>query len=508
MQHDQFAARYAIKLGSSVIVAACNIVIQFLLPRAISIEEYGFYSYNLNVFSSVIVMSNLSASSALVAKYSKHQKDIGYVTFYLKFYGIVALVLTLALIGIYTFESMRESFGGQTLFSIMLGLEAAALLKFLADVISIYDTAAIARFPAVMQIIQRVFLCIFLIATYLLGYLNLVVFYFGQVSILLIVIGVLLWVFFEDYRMSRVECVERSTHVYFREYYEFCKPLVVAGMVSQGIVIFMNYALMRYSGPVEQAMFGVAWQLNTLVGYVFSPYAELMKREFSIIVYIQEQLRQKLLQSTKIIIWLSSYFAIFIAVYAQKLLSLLYGNKYADAVVATQMIMMYTISQAMGQLYGSFLIAKEDTKGYAMLSIVGQVVSVVSIFLFQVPNFIFKSGLGSTGIGLTYTCAGYISVLVMMGYIAKESGASFIKMFWSFVVTMGSCILVSQTTRLLTEAIFFDGMLKDIFCVTIGGLLYTFILAAEIYSFPDLIATKRVTIQQVIGKVIARWGEK
>ena len=76
MKKDGFTKRYFIKISSSVIVAVLNTVIQLLLPRAFTVEEFGFYSYNLNVFTSVVVMSNLSMSAALVSKYAKRNNEI------------------------------------------------------------------------------------------------------------------------------------------------------------------------------------------------------------------------------------------------------------------------------------------------------------------------------------------------------------------------------------------------------------------------------------------------
>ena len=61
MKQDEFKIRYIIKLSSSALIAILNIIIQMILPRVLSVEEYGYYSYNLNVFTSVVSMATLSA---------------------------------------------------------------------------------------------------------------------------------------------------------------------------------------------------------------------------------------------------------------------------------------------------------------------------------------------------------------------------------------------------------------------------------------------------------------
>lgn len=509
MKRDKFVGRYAIKLISSALVAVCNIVIQFLLPRAISVDDYGFYTYNLNVFTSVVVMANLSASSALVAKYSKKCEDIGYVKIYLWFFAFMTAVLSTGLMGIYGFKSIRNSFGGQSLLVVMLGLEASIVMKLMSDVVSLYDAAAISRFPAFIQVIQRIVLCLFVIGSYLLGHLELKYFYIGQITIFIIVLIVMIAAFFKDYHKNYKMPIVRKIREYFKEYYDFCRPLIVAGIISQGIVILMNYTLMKYSGASEQAMFGAAWQLNTLVGYVFSPYAELMKREFAVITDQPVALKYRMWQSVKTVIWIGTYFAIFIAVFAHWLLPLLYGDGYANAVSVTQMIMVYTIFQAWGQICGSFLIATEATRGYAVLCVIGQIVSVLCVLLFQIPNFFFPTGLGSSGIGLTYMCSNYISVIAMMIYILKKYRISHMRMHGIYVIAIGSCALIAFAIRMAVTPLFYNkGGVMEILGIGICGLIYTIVIGLEIYLFPDLIGVKRETIKDLISKVTAKWERK
>ena len=509
MKRDRFGGRYAIKLGSSVLAALFNVVIQFLLPRAIPVDEYGFYTYNLNVFTSVVVMANLSASGALVAKYSKRCEEIGYVSFYLKFFALMTAALTLGLLGLYSLPSIRESFGGQTVLAVMLGLEASVLIKLMTDVISLYDAAAISRFPSLVQVLQRFALCLFVIGTYLLGRLNLVLFYIAQLSILAAAAAILLRAFYRDHRVSYDKPVVRPTKEYAAEYYRFCRPLVVAGIVSQGIIILMNYTLLNYAGAAEQAMFGAAWQLNTLVAYVFSPYAELTKREFAVLTDQAEALRHRLWQSVKTVIWLSSYFAVFIAVFARWLLPLLFGGDYADAVSVTQMIMIYTVFQAWGQVCGAFLIATEDTRSYAVLSVVGQVASVACVLLFQVPNFLFEGGLGSTGIGLTYMVSNYISVMVMMFVILRKRGGSQLRVHGVYLAAIGSCFAASMAIRALARPLFLErGLVLGLVGIGLSGLAYTAVIAGEIWLFPDLIGVSRASLRGITEKVSAKWKKR
>ena len=123
MKQDEFRYRYIVKVGSSIAIALLNMIIQFILPRALSVEEYGYYTYNLNVFTSVVMLANLSTSNAFIAKYSKRNQEIGLIYFYLKFFAIVALGLNIAVFIFFKCGISGNAFAGQTIEIVLLGLE-------------------------------------------------------------------------------------------------------------------------------------------------------------------------------------------------------------------------------------------------------------------------------------------------------------------------------------------------------------------------------------------------
>ena len=177
MKQDNFANRYIIKLGSSVILAVLNMVIQMMLPRAISTDEFGYFGYNLNVFTSLVVLANLSTSNAMVAKFSKKNDELGIVRFYLKFYGIMALILNIGILALFPLPAVHNAFGGQTLLVVVLALDAYVVNKLLTDVISMYDASAISRFPALMQVVMKTALSLVIIVGFATKLLNLAMLY-------------------------------------------------------------------------------------------------------------------------------------------------------------------------------------------------------------------------------------------------------------------------------------------------------------------------------------------
>ncbi len=501
MKQDKFTKRYIIKLSSSIIIVILNLVVQLLLPRTFSLEEYGFYSYNLNMFTSIIAITNLSTTNAMVSKFSKRNEEIGIVIFYLKFWLFLSMVLNIGVIFLYSLGPLKETFAHQTLIIVLMSMEVAIVTRLLGDCIGIFDAMTISRYPAVMQIASKVVLCIIVLAGYFLGTLNLLFFYGSQLLVtLLIVLIMLKKIYAEQHRQFPV-VIDRGYRFYLKEYYIFCKPLVLSGIISQILVIFMNWALMKWSGVTEQAMFGAAWQLNSLVGYVFTPYADLSRREFAVLVKDTKQLKHRFEQALKIVMWLTCYFTLFIGFSTDWILPIIYGDKYRGAEMATLFIMFYTIYQAWGQICGSFFLATEQTRIHAITGVIGQMASVGCVLLFQIPNPIWNNGLGAIGIALVYLIPNIISVTISIAVISYLSGMSFIKNESIQIAPILICGVLAYFLNLGLNSIWNTNSLPGLmYKILISGSLYTIVIAGIIWLCPGFVGLSRKHIKELMTR--------
>lgn len=502
MKQDEFSERYIIKLSSSLVIAVINAVIQMLLPRALSVEAYGMYSYNLNIFTSIVVMSNLSSSNAMISKFSRRNEERGLLYFYLIFFFIISLLLNAVVFIVYILGGTDKFFGGQTIFLVLLGLNAAILNKLLTDTISMYDAMAISRFPAIVQIVLKVFLCVCICVGYFAGTLSLYVFYIWQSGITFVVLLILLQALLREHKKRYCLSKSQAIKVYCSEFYQFCKPLVLVSGWAQLMVIVMNWALMNFAGETEQAMYGAALQLNVLIGYVFSPYAELLKREFAVVTDNQEILRHKLLHAMQHMYWITAYFSIFIFLCADWIILFLFGNEYKNAVGVTQVIMLYTLYQAWGQVGGSFLLATEQTTKQAIFTWISQTQVLIFIFLFQVPNIFFPQGLGAGGIALNYMMSNFISTLITIRYCARYVDIKQLKMIEIQIKTLFCCISAAIIGRFLASFVTVVNSTTLLLLIKIltAGIVYTILISALLWRYPQMIGLKRAQIIQKLRR--------
>lgn len=499
MKQDQFRNRYIIKLTSSIIIVAINVVIQILLPRALSVEEYGYYTYNLNVFTSVVSIANLSTTNAMVSKFSKHNEEIGYVSFYIKFWALMTIVLNIGISVLYKTQFFQHTFAGQTIIVVLLGLESVIVTSFLSDSIGIFDAMAVSRYPAVMQIILKIVICITILIGYFTGRLSLIFFYVSQSIITLLIVIVMLRVFFKEHRKLYPKEIKKGAKKYVKEYLEFCRPLIIYAFFSQMVVIFTNWALMRWSGAIESAMFGVAWQINTLIGFIFSPYAALSKREFAVIASNIEELKNRFIQALKLMMWVTCYFSLFIGFTSEWMLPIIYGNKYSGARTVTVLIMFYTVYQAWGQIEGAFLIAIERTKLNASIGIIAQFITILCIFLFQIPNFIWPDSLGSVGIALTYAVSNFLSVGIGIFVCTRVLNVSYRKIGLIPFVPILLCSLLSIALKYSIDRLWTGESLGVLIIkILIAGVIYTGIVGSVIWFNPKLVGMTKEGMRKLL----------
>ena len=236
-----------------------------------------------------------------------------------------------------------------------------------------------------------------------------------------------------------------------------------------------------------------------MVSYVFSPYAELSKREFAVIYDDIEAMKYRYIQSLKLMIWLTSYFAIFIGFVSEWILPIVYGNKYAGATYVTILIMFYTIYQAWGQISGAFLLATERTKISAIIGVAGQLITLALVFVFQIPNFIWPKGLGSIGIAITYLISNIINVSFSLYINSRILKVKFSRCFFIQVLPLTLCSVTIIILRYGINVIWAgNSAVTLIGKILVVGIVYTIIVGGVVWIKPQLLGTTKEKMRALV----------
>ena len=274
-------------------------------------------------------------------------------------------------------------FEGQSFILVVLAMNAHLAIFLLQDIVSLYDNYLMTRTSEFMRVIQKAIIVVIVLVSFYFFQINLTQFYIVELTVIFLVVAFLAYFFSHSKKdFFRIQGVTKGIKTYLSEFTLFCRPMVFALIYSSSITIVSNWLLLHFSGVMEQAEYGVAWQLNSLIAYTFTPIIALLQREFSVRVDDKAQLAHKYGQMLTITMLLVSYFACFVIVDAKSILTILFGEEYASACLVTRLIMLYTVLQAWGQVNGALFIATERTKLYSIINIIIQTVSLGLMFVF------------------------------------------------------------------------------------------------------------------------------
>lgn len=316
-----------------------------------------------------------------------------------------------------------------------------------------------------------------------------------------VIVLILLLAIIKEQRKRYPTIINKGFRQYAKEYFIYCRPLASALAISQIMVIIMNWALMKWFGVTEQAIFGAAWQLNTLVGYVFSPYAELSKREFAVLYADKKQLNVRLDQALRLMFWITSYFSIFIGIGADWILPVIYGDKYTGAHLVTLLIMYYTIYQAWGQITGSLMLGLELTRLNAIFTVAGQMMTLAAVFIFQIPNFIWPQGLGATGIALNYLTVCFFITQTRIIVLGKKLGMKVIRELTIQILPLVLCTVLSMGLKCaLNGVIQTESIGSNFLKIGISGVVYTVVIVGIVWRYPSLVGLSRESILSLMRR--------
>lgn len=161
-------------------------------------------------------------------------------SYFFKILFLISILLNVTVYVLYVFESLEGVFASQTIYIVLLGLNAAILNQLVSIATGLYDALAIPRFPVITLLVQKVVLLILIFGVYAIGILNLEFYYGIQVVITLFTGVVLLITLIKEHRKHYLEFCTRSNLEYTCEFYKYCRPLVLASFMTQLMIMLRS----------------------------------------------------------------------------------------------------------------------------------------------------------------------------------------------------------------------------------------------------------------------------
>lgn len=153
---------------------------------------------------------------------------------------------------------------------------------------------------------------------------------------------------------------------------------------------------------------------------------------------------------------------------------------------------------------GAYLIATEKTRLQAVITVIGQVLTLACVFLFQIPNFIWPNSLGSNGIAWNYLVVNMITNVILVSIIAGHLGISKVR---ECLIQLPALLICSGTAIACFYLVGFlpgSGLLRQLLQILIGGIGYTLVIGTVVYLNPQFIGMSRESLQNKVLALVSK----
>lgn len=503
MATDSLKIRFAYKLSSNAIGFAVSFVLAGLVPRALGVENYGSYNFLISIITQILLFVELRTSYCFFTKLSQRPKETSLQVFY--GYCVVAIFLIfLSVISISTLTSLNKTVFVDQTHRYILFASGVVFISWINSLLGqMMDAYGKTIFLEKVQILFKVLSCGILLILAYTNYINLDSFFLFQYATqgILSVIFILFLRHHHEFtfflRIPRESCIR-----YFKEFYQYCSPLffyILIGLVSQ---FSDRWILQYYGGSYQQGLYSFSFALSNLCIMITTAMLPLLQREAAIHAETNniEGMASLFKNLVPPIYGITAFLCAFVFIQADLLVFFFGGVKYSGATIILQIVSLYPLIYAYGNLHSTFFYATSRTRTYLILSIITTPISIFSSYIFMSHGNAFGLDMGGKGLALkdliigAFNCGVYLVVNLM--YLRIDKG----KYLLHFIIVPFAFILFGYTAREFVNIL----IVKDnlIIFMMMSGVFYTFLSIVSVWMLPQLLGISRKSLENHWGNTL------
>ncbi|MBQ9406455.1 MAG: lipopolysaccharide biosynthesis protein [Desulfovibrio sp.] len=502
------ASRYAFKLLANVASVPVYLLMEAILPRALGPHMYGNYSFATSVFQQLFGFLDMGTSTCLYNALARRQAETGLVAFYLRVaLAVFGLSLVLALC------MFLPGVGGLLMPDVPIWLAPLAavwafftwwgrVLRSMNDALGATVSSELVR--TVISLLAVGLLCLL----YLGGWLNMGTL-FGQQYLMLATTALGYWcVTRRSWLQSGIVPCFRLTNAhlraYGREFFDYSHPLFVQALLSFSLLTAERWMLQWFDGSVEQGFFALSQKVSMACFLFVSAMTPLVMRELSIAwgQGDKEAMGRLLKRFAPLLYVLAAYFSCFTLAEGSALVALFGGEHFANAVLPVQIMALYPLHQAYGQLAGSVFHATGRTRVLRNMAALECLYGFAAAWFFLAPANLFGLGLGAVGLAVKTVCVQIVTVNAYLWLASRFIPLAFWRnlahQIWSLALLLGLAFCSRHVSMLLGF-----GALDSLPRFFVSGLLYTASLALVCLALPSVMGLTRQELREIFLRLNA-----
>lgn len=494
------ARRYIFKLVANLVSVPVYLIMEAILPRALGPQSYGNYNFATTLFQQFSGFLDMGTSTCFYNSLSRRQNETGLFTFYLRISAIVALLIFLA--GAFLCWKPAGEW-------IMPGVPPwfaplAALWAFLTwwgRVLRSANDALGATIPSEMwrASISLLGVCLLCILFFT-NSLDVETLFFQQYLLLGTTAAAYWFVtrkFWSGNGLSvSLKMSQAQIRGYNREFFDYCHPLFIQALISFAMLSAERWLLQWFDGSVQQGFFALSQKVSMACFLFVSAMTPLLMREFSIAWGKKDLVAMGALlkRFAPLLYSIAAYFSCFTLVEGRALVEIFGGTEFMAATLPVQIMALYPLHQAYGQMATSVFHASGKTKILRNLTALECIYGLAAAWFLLAPAGFYGLNLGATGLAIKTVGVQFISVNIYLWLASRFIPFAFWKNLWHQVF----CVAVfSGLAIFASECSLIAGFENFLFRFALSGIIYTFAVCILCVAFPLFVGLSRQEIREL-----------
>lgn len=496
------ARRYIFKLLANIASVPVYLVMEAILPRALGPQMYGNYSFATNVFQQFTGFLDMGTSTCFYNALSRRQREAGLIAFYLRVSALVLGVMALAAL------CMQIPVAGNLLLPdvpLWLAPLAAfwAFLTWWGRVLRSMNDAVGATVASEMTRTVTSLLAVGLLGLlFWADSLNIHTL-FAQQYLMLGVTALGYWLVTRRVWQQRGEVLRLALapgqgRAYSREFFAYSHPLLVQALLSFVLLTGERWLLQWFDGSVEQGFFALSQKVSMACFLFVSAMTPLVMRELSIAWGRddREGMGRLLTRFAPLLYVVAAYFSCFTLAEGSALVSFFGGPQFAAATLPVQIMALYPLHQAYGQLAGSVFHAANRTRVLRNMAALECVYGFGTAWFLLAPPEYFGLNMGAVGLAVKTVCVQAVTVNLYLWLASRFIPLNFWRnlghQIWSLALLLALAFACREGSLSLGLG---D---QDSFArFLLSGLLYTCCVGALCLALPQVMGFSRQDMKEI-----------
>ncbi|MBD5642099.1 MAG: oligosaccharide flippase family protein [Desulfovibrio sp.] len=500
------ARRYIFKLGANLASVPVYLAMEAILPRALGPQAYGNFSFSTSVFQQFSGFLDMGTSTCFYNALSRNQTSAALLAFYLRIALLVAAITMCA-----GFLALWPPAAALLLPDVPIWYAPlAALWALLTWWGRVLRSANDALGATIHSEIWRAALSLIgtglLAALYLAGWLDIKTLFLQQ-YLLLGATALAFWLVAKKHWAASGIALHwrlrsRQKKIFTAQFFRYSHPLLVQALLSFIMLTAERWLLQWFDGSSQQGFYALSQKVSMACFLFVSAMTPLLMREFSIAWGRKDAaaIGSLLTRFAPALYALAAYFSCFTVAEGRTMVWIFGGDKFLAATLPVQIMALYPLHQAYGQMASSVFHATGKTGILRNLTACECVYGLAAAWALLAPPELWGLNLGATGLAIKTVSVQFLSVNICLWLASRFVPFAFWKNLGQQILVVAFLLFLAYASREVSQELaFLEGRFLARFIVS--GFLYSAAVVSVAIIAPRLFGVSRADAKELIRRV-------